>query len=75
MTDTNKLKMKIAESGLRKSYLAEACGISPAAFSQRIAGRTRFQVSEIGTLARLLRLNKTEMNAIFFSGAVENIST
>ena len=70
MTDLGKLSTVIAERGVMKRYLAEKLGISPQAFSSKIAGRREFTMSEANALRNALSLSEDEFMAIFFSNDV-----
>jgi transcriptional regulator with XRE-family HTH domain len=71
MTDTKKLRRRIDLSGLKRSYIAKALGISPAALYQKIANKQEFRASEIDALCKLLGITSLrEKEAIFFAEKV-----
>lgn len=74
MTDTKKLKAKIAEKGLKKNFLAKACGVTPRTFSDKVNGKRPFVQNEILVLKSLLVLSDEEITAIFFAEEVDNSS-
>lgn len=47
MTNTNKLKAKIAERGLTMKELAENINISSSTFSQKVSGKVKFSQDDI----------------------------
>ena len=72
MTNTNLLRQKIDESGLKLQFIAEQVGISRFALLQKIENRTEFRVSEVATLCKLLGIKTmTERERIFFADKVE----
>ena len=72
MTNTNLLRQKIDESGLKLQFIAEQVGISRFALLQKIENRTEFRVSEVATLCKLLGIKTmTERARIFFADKVE----
>lgn len=70
MTNTDLLKRKIDESGLKMQYIAEQLGISHQALYNKIGNKTQFLASEIMKLSELLKLTKRERDAIFFVDTV-----
>lgn len=71
MTDTEKLRARIALSGFKRSHIAGALGISTAALAQKIDNRREFKASEIDTLCKLLSITSLkEKEAIFFAEKV-----
>ncbi len=67
MTDVELLKQKIAESGLKVTFIAKECGLSPQGFYNKRDGKTEFTQSEIMGLKKLLRLTSEETERIFFA--------
>jgi len=55
----------IEQSGLKKSYLADACGISRMAFYQKAAGKRTFNAVELRVLKRELHLTANQIDEIF----------
>lgn len=68
MTNTELLEQKIAESGLKKIYLAEKIGLSLAGFRNCCINKAEFKASQIQTLCDELRIvDLKEKQAIFFA--------
>lgn len=66
MVNINLLKGKIVERGLSIPELARIMGIDKATFYRKInAGGTKITVGEAALIAKVLRLNSIELNAIF----------
>lgn len=70
MTNLERLRGVIAERGVMKRHLAEKLGITPQAFSAKIAGKREFTMSEAGTLRTVLGISEEEFMAIFFADDV-----
>lgn len=70
MTNLDKLRGVIAERGVLKRYLAEKLGITPQAFSAKLAGKREFTMSEAGCLRTALSIPEDEFIAIFFADDV-----
>lgn len=67
MTNTNKLKAKIAERGLTMKELAENINISSSTFSQKVSGKVKFSQDDIRKIDKELNLTADELREIFFS--------
>ena len=68
MTNTNLLKQKIAESGLKINFIAEYVGISRQALWEKINNKSPFNQYEISKLCDVLKLKvPEEKEAIFFA--------
>lgn len=68
MTDTELLKRKIHESGLKYGYIAEKIGISRTSLYLKVNGDKAFNQSEISILCELLPIeNLEEKEHIFFT--------
>lgn len=68
MTNTDLLKEIIAKSGYKLEYLADKCGITRQALSNKIANRNNFMAEEIAVLCRELKISSlTEKERIFFA--------
>lgn len=68
MTNTELLERKIADSGKKKGYLAEKCGLSRTGFNNCIQNRAEFKTSQVKILC--LELNITDLaekEAIFYA--------
>ena len=67
MTDTAKLKQAIADSGLKKGYIAKQMGISRTSLDNYINNRTELRQSHIEALSTILNLDKDQRLSIFFA--------
>ena len=67
MTDTEKLKKAIADSGLKKGYIAKQMGISRVSLDNYINNRAEFRASHIEALSTILQLDPEQRMAIFFA--------
>jgi len=67
MVDTNKLKQKIKEKGLKFGYLAQLLGISENTFTKKMKGIVDFKATELKILRDVLELSWDEVDAIFFA--------
>lgn len=67
MTNTNKLKAKIAERGLNMKELAENINISSSTFSQKVSGKVKFSQDDIRKIDKELNLTADELREIFLS--------
>lgn len=68
MTNTELLEEKIKESGKKKGYLAEKCGLSSAGFRNCIINKAEFRISHVDILCVELGItNLKEKEAIFFA--------
>lgn len=65
MTDMTLLKDVIRKSGLKKTYLAEALGLSYQGFLNKLNGANEFTASEIGILKKVLNLSDKDVVRIF----------
>ena len=67
MTNTELLEEKITKSGLKKSYVARAIGLSSYGLTLKIKNINEFKASEIEKLCILLGITDVEERcAIFF---------
>ena len=68
MTNTELLEQKIAESGKKKGYLAEKCGLSRTGFSNCVKNRAEFKTSHVKILCYELNITDlAEKEAIFYA--------
>lgn len=68
MTDSAKLRERIAASGLKHAFIAKYIGIGTAALTNKIANRSDFKSREINDLCELLGITDLqEKDAIFFA--------
>ena len=76
MTDTEKLKQYIVNSGLKQTYIAKQLGLSSYGFARKRDNESEFLPSEIDKLCQILRIDSIEERfVIFFADKVENKST
>lgn len=67
MVDTVKLEKMIAESGFKKSFIAEKLGITRFALSKKCNNVNEFKASEISKLCGILHITDlSEKEEIFF---------
>ena len=68
MTNTELFELKVKESGKKKGYLAEKCGLSRAGFRNCEINRAEWTASQIEILCEeLLITSLREKDAIFFA--------
>lgn len=67
MTNSNKLKAKIAEAGLTMSELAKNINMSSATFSQKTNGKIKFSQEDIRKIDKELALTPEEIREIFLN--------
>lgn len=68
MTNTALLEQAIKDSGLKKAFLAEKVGLTPAGFYNCVNNKAEFKASQINTLCDVLGIESLEQKeAIFFS--------
>ena len=68
MTNTALLEKKIADSGLKKGFIAKELGMATHSLANKITGRTEFVASEIKDLCVVLNITDLkEKNNIFFA--------
>jgi len=72
MTDTLLLEQYIKDSGLKKSKIANALGITYAGFGKKCKNETEFKASEIQILCKLLGISTLDdKDRVFFAKTVE----
>lgn len=72
MTNTELLKAKIQESGLKMSFIADALGISRQLLWKKVNNLTPFNQYEIEKLCKLLKITSLrEKERIFFAPIVD----
>jgi DNA-binding XRE family transcriptional regulator len=67
MTDVNRLKEVVRDSGLKKVYIAERLGITYQGYLKKENGENEFMASEIKTMQELLGLSAKDTREIFLS--------
>lgn len=75
MTNTAKLKGRIAEMGYSLSSFSKAINISRPCLRKRINGFTDFRASEIENICAVLKITRAEIREYFFTGDVPNMET
>lgn len=71
MTNTNKLKGKLAERGLTQAQLAKMIEMSPTTLSFKLNNEIEFKISEAKRIQEALSLTRDERDVIFFGDDVE----
>ena len=72
MTNTEELKKKISEQGLRQGYIAEKLGLTSYGFANKLNNKTEFKATEIQCLCELLHITSLrEKEEIFFTNMVD----
>ena len=67
MTNTAKLREAISASGYTIIFLAKQLEISRYALYLKIEGKNEFNASQISRLAELLKLDRDQVDDIFFA--------
>ena len=68
MNNTELLEIKIKESGKKKNYLAEKCGLSYAGFRNCVTNKAEFKATQINVLCDELNITSLkEKEDIFFA--------
>lgn len=68
MTDTKELERRIAESGLKKSYIAQQMGISRMSLYNKVSGEREFTTGEVKALCEVLNITRlADKERIFFA--------
>ena len=70
MTDEQKLRSAIADSGFKLRFLAKKMGISYQGLLKKMRNESAFRASEIQILSDLLHLQGTQRDSIFFASDV-----
>ena len=70
MTNTLYLEEVIKNAGLKKSFLAEKCGITLQTFTNKMTNKSEFTASEIKILSDILKLTPKQIKIIFFADDV-----
>lgn len=66
MTDLEKLRKVIENSGLRFNYIAKNLNLSRETLYHKLDGKTEFKVSEVNKLTKILNMDNDTRNSIFF---------
>lgn len=76
MINTQYLEEKIKQSGKKKGYLAEKCGITRQSLSSKIRNDSQFTVDQVAVLCRELNITRTsEKETIFFASGLKETPT
>ena len=70
MTDVEKLKSKIKDTGLTITAISRKTGIMRETLYNKINGVSEFKASEIAAVSEVLRLSQEEREEIFFARIV-----
>lgn len=70
ITDVDRLKDAISNTGISIVAIANKMGITREGFYKKMNGETEFKASEIISLSRILRLSKIDRDKIFLSTKV-----
>lgn len=70
MTDGNRLKRLIEQSGIKVTALCDRTGITRQTLYNKLNGKGNFTVPEITALTQELHLTATQRNEIFFASEV-----
>lgn len=76
MTNSELLKLKIKESGLKLGYIVEKLNTSYAWFNKKLENKKDFNATEMQILCEILNITDlAEKDRIFFAKNVEKSST
>lgn len=76
MTNTEKLKQRIRDSGYKLGYIAEKVGLSRYGLYLKINNNNGFTINEVTALCDLLGIDTLEeKEEIFFAKQVDEIAT
>ena len=64
--DYEKLNSAIEDSGLKRSFIAKAIGVSPKVFHDRTHGISQWKTEEVAAFCNLLGIKKRQRDEIFF---------
>lgn len=69
--DTDNFQRLMRRSGFTLETLSDELGLSRTGLFNKIHNKTEFKASEMGRVAVLFKMNKTEKDRIFFAVDVE----
>lgn len=75
MTNTEKLREKIAQSGYKITFIAQKCGLTYQGFLNKLNNESEFRSGEILVLREILDIPCEEADSIFFAKDVDTTST
>lgn len=67
VVDTARLRKKVEESGMTYKHIASVIGITVQALRLKINNQNEFVASEIVKISEILKLSRSERDAIFFN--------
>lgn len=70
MVDNNLLKSTIKEKGASKCFIARSLGITVQGLGNKLEGKTEFTAEQIFIISKVLTLNSSERDRIFFTEKV-----
>ena len=70
MLNTNKIKGRMVELGLKQKDVAKALGIATPSISQKLNGKRPMYLEEARQLAELLKIEKGAFGSYFFYNAI-----
>lgn len=76
MVNTEVLEDKIKQSGKKKEFLAQQCGITRQSLTSKIRNDSQFTVDQVIVLCRELNITSlSEKDKIFFATGLKKMST
>lgn len=66
MVNTELLRHKIDESGLKIAFICDKLGITPQGFYKRLDSKSDWSFTQVMTLKSLLSLSEKDLDDIFF---------
>nr|DAK31915.1 MAG TPA: Cro/C1-type HTH DNA-binding domain protein [Caudoviricetes sp.] len=71
MVDVNKLRGRMVEHKINADKMAELIGVNRSTFYRKLENNGEaFTIREVNIIAKVLKLDLTELNAIFFNTKV-----
>lgn len=71
MVDVNKLRGRMVEHKINADKMAELIGVNRSTFYRKLENNGEaFTIREVNIIAKVLKLDLTELNAIFFNTEV-----
>lgn len=71
MTNTELLKHKIDESGLKITFICGKLNMTPQGFYKKLDAQSEWSFTQVMTLKNLLSLSEKDLDDIFFTEEVE----
>jgi transcriptional regulator with XRE-family HTH domain len=66
MTDTKRLRERLDQSGLTRTFIAESLGVTESNLEKKITNELEFDSEEIYRLEKLLKLGSIQCDELFF---------